>query len=188
MKFAWHFNKSSPTAAHLCKLEKRTFLTGSVLDMKQFGNCRNSRMSVFVCRNQFFNLPENPQRNDQQNYIFQEPPTVKCEFCNVRYKHFNVSHWNIPDIYHWTWCCEKIIRLRRYAERMHIPAATHVCHDHLFHSLFWADIDGSLLSSPHIWVWEPGILQPLWQIDMLVMRQSLMVSGLTSVMNNDRTH
>jgi len=30
---------------------------------------------------------------------------------------------------------------------MHIPAATLVCHNHLFRSLFLADIDGSLLSS-----------------------------------------
>jgi len=68
---------------------------------------------------------------------------------------------------------------------MHIPAATHICHNHLFHSLFGADIDGSLLFSPHITkrFWELGILHPLWQIHMLVIRQSLMVSGLTSITN-----
>ena len=55
-------------------------------------------MSVFVCRNQFFNIPENPQKKDQQNYIFQEPPTVKCEFCNVRYKHFKL-HIEIYQIF-----------------------------------------------------------------------------------------
>ena len=144
-------------------------------------------MSVFVCGNQFFSLPENPQRNDKQNYMFQEPPTFsnKCEFCNITYKYFNASHWDIPDIYQWTRCCESTPRLRRYAERMHIPAATHKCHNHLFHSLFWADIDGSLLSSPHIiWrFWELGILHPLWQIYMLVIRQTLMVSGLTAITN-----
>jgi hypothetical protein len=59
-KFALHFNKAVLTEANLCKLQKETFLTGSVLNVKQSGEHRNMRMSVLLWKGQFFDCPENP--------------------------------------------------------------------------------------------------------------------------------
>jgi hypothetical protein len=70
--FALHFNKAALTEANLLRLEKKMFLTSSVSDPNKVKDKRNMwmRKSVLIWRSQFFEHPNNPQRNDLQNSRF----------------------------------------------------------------------------------------------------------------------
>ena len=58
-----HLNEVTPNAAILSKVEAKTEVTGSLLDVKVEDH-RNKRMSMLVWWNYFFGFADNPRRNN----------------------------------------------------------------------------------------------------------------------------
>jgi hypothetical protein len=59
-----HLNEVTPTAAILNKVEAKTDVIGSVLDVKEVEDHRNKRLSMLAWRNYFFGFADNPRRNN----------------------------------------------------------------------------------------------------------------------------